>query len=343
MVLRGGIIGAGNVALNGHLPAFRDDPWLKERVELVAAADLSPANLDALRARLPGARGYPSAAAMLADGGLDFVDVCAPPGSRVEHIGAAIDAGCHVVCEKPLARTLAEGLAIARGLAGKPLVFAPCHQYRFSPLWQAVGETLASGALGDVHVVRFDVLRPRADSGNPHWQAGWRRDPAMAGGGIVFDIGIHYFYLVCALFGRPRTVTARIARLSHRGDEVEDTALIVLEYPATLLQLNLSWAADRRENGLRLVGTHGRLELLGDRLVLERGVERREWDFTGALAKSAYPRWYAALFRGFVADVAAKRCAAEPLAEALDTLRLADLAYRSAETGRALAFGDDGG
>ena len=338
-MLRGAIIGVGNAALTGHLPAFLDDPWLSARVKLIAAADRSDANRRAIAERVPGIALFDSGEQLVRSAEADFIDLCTPPDARLGLIAAAAERGIHVLCEKPLAADLARGLEIASTLAGRPVVFQPCHQYRDSPLWRKLFEIAGAGEIGDVRLARFDVLRPRADQGNPHGHALWRRDPRVAGGGVVFDIGTHYFYLLRSLFGRPERVHARVKRLTHRPEEVEDTALVVLEFPAALVQLNLSWAADRRENGLRLIGAKGRLELRGERLVMEReGAAPVEWDFAGALSKSAYPRWYAALFRRFVEDVERGRHSREPLAEALDGLRLADLVYRSGESGEALRF-----
>jgi predicted dehydrogenase len=80
--LRGALIGAGNIAMNGHVPQWAGDPVLAREVEIVAVADLSPANLEAAARALPEARAYKSAEALLATESLDFCDVCTPPFTR---------------------------------------------------------------------------------------------------------------------------------------------------------------------------------------------------------------------------------------------------------------------
>ena len=80
----------------------------------------------------------------------------------------------------------------------------PCHQYRHAPLWREVIEQVRGGALGAVYLAQFEVLRTGPDPGSPHWRSGWRRRREFAGGGIVFDMGTHYFYLLRTLFGLPR-------------------------------------------------------------------------------------------------------------------------------------------
>src|SRR5207248_6098779 len=78
-MLTGALLGAGNIARNGHLPAYLGCPELRERLRITAAADLSPQNLKALRQLLPRARLYTDAAALLDEERPDFVDICAPP------------------------------------------------------------------------------------------------------------------------------------------------------------------------------------------------------------------------------------------------------------------------
>src|SRR5574337_1485326 len=109
-MLRGAIIGLGNVAGEAHLPG-----WLgRSDVELVAAADLRPARRSALAARLPGARWYGSAEELLERERPDFVDICTPPGTHAALIQAALRRGAHVLCEKPLVPSLEELDAVRR-------------------------------------------------------------------------------------------------------------------------------------------------------------------------------------------------------------------------------------
>lgn len=178
--------------------------------------------------------------------------------------------GCHVLCEQPLAVDWAEVMEIQRCVAARRIVFMPCHQYRFSPLWRTVSQLVQEDQIGHIHLAQFEVFRLHADPGNEHWMAGWRTDPRIGGGGIIFDIGTHYFYLVLSLFGPPEWISAQIACLSHADYKVEDTALIVLGYANRLVQINLTWAADHHEDRARFVGTNGNIELRGDAIVLQR-------------------------------------------------------------------------
>src|SRR2546426_11982644 len=97
-MLRGAIIGVGNVALAGHLPA-----WLERSdVSIVAASDPREGGRARLESLAPGIRWYDSALELLGRETLDFVDVCVPPALHAEISGRALERGLHVLCDKPL-------------------------------------------------------------------------------------------------------------------------------------------------------------------------------------------------------------------------------------------------
>src|SRR5207244_13353951 len=103
-MLRGAIIGLGNVALEGHLPGWtrRDD------VAIVAVSDTERARRQPAEARLPAARWYDSAEDLVAHEPLDFVDICTPPSSHGLLVCPALERGLHMLCEKPLVVAPAE-------------------------------------------------------------------------------------------------------------------------------------------------------------------------------------------------------------------------------------------
>src|SRR2546425_9011850 len=97
-MLRGAIIGLGNVALEGHLPGWRRCG----DVEIVAATDVAPARRAAIEVLIPTVEWYATAEALLARERLDFVDICTPPASHSPLVASALRADRHVLCEKPL-------------------------------------------------------------------------------------------------------------------------------------------------------------------------------------------------------------------------------------------------
>jgi predicted dehydrogenase len=113
-MLRGAIIGVGNVAVHGHLPG-----WLaRHDIAVVAGTDVRPTRRLELQAHMPQAHWYDSAEALLAGEALDFVDICTPPATHAGLIRSALRHGLHVLCEKPLVCRPEDLSALAR-LAAK--------------------------------------------------------------------------------------------------------------------------------------------------------------------------------------------------------------------------------
>ena len=153
MTLRGALLGAGNIALHGHAPQWTRDEGLARDIEIVAVADLSPANREAARALFPAARIHARAEDVLDKEALDFCDICTPPFTHRALIERAASRGVHVLCEKPLAPTVEDTEQIARAVRAGRVVFQPCHQYRHSPQWEAVARLLPR--LGRVYLVEY--------------------------------------------------------------------------------------------------------------------------------------------------------------------------------------------
>jgi predicted dehydrogenase/uncharacterized membrane protein YbhN (UPF0104 family) len=331
--LRGALLGAGNIALRGHVPQWTGAA-LAEDVEVVAVADLSQANLAAATRVLPRARPYALAEVLLANETVDFCDVCTPPFTHRPLVEAAAARGIHVVCEKPIAPTLGDAEGIARAVRSAGIVFAPCHQYHHSPQWETVRRLLPR--IGRIHLVEYEVHRTEANPGNPNWAPAWRTDRALAGGGILFDHGAHIFYQLRAVLGEPAAVQATVRTLGHADYGVEDSAFVVLDYGDRLAEVRLTWAARRRAIRFHFVGADG--ELVGDEShVVVRAAATEEASFEGGMSRdSSHSEWYAPLLRDFVDRVRRDDVSTAPLEEALSVARLIARAYESSEQGRAL-------
>ncbi len=341
MKLRGALLGAGNIALRGHAPQWIGDSGLADEVEIVAVADLSPENLEAARRVFPRARPYAHAEDLLAAETLDFCDICTPPSTHRALAELATARGVNLLCEKPIAHTLDDALDIERAVRGAGVVFQPCHQYHFSPQWQAVRDLLPR--IGHIYLVEYHVHRLAANEGNQNWDPGWRTDRSQAGGGILVDHGAHIFYQLRAVLGEPRTVQATVRTLLHRGYEVEDTALVTLEFADRLAQVSLTWAARSREILFRFVGERG--EIIGDEEHVTVRAEKVEEIAmpNGMSGNSSHSEWYLPLLRDFTKRVRRKDSGTAPLEEALYVTRLISRAYESCREGRALPLIESNG
>jgi predicted dehydrogenase len=159
--LRGAIVGYGFIMEKGHVAAYgeRAERMRAEGrtpdVEIVAVADVCRERREAAAKRFPGVRTY-SDFLELVDaeaGNLDFVDIATPPAKHAAVARAALGRGLHVLCEKPLATTIADARdMLDSALAAKRVLF-PCHNYKHAPVIRSVRRILESGAIGRVHLV----------------------------------------------------------------------------------------------------------------------------------------------------------------------------------------------
>lgn len=333
-MLRGGIIGAGNVALRGHVPA-----WLAcKEIVLTCAADTRSEARAELDCVLPGRTWYESTEALLASEPLDFVDVCTPPATHGDAIRSALRRGVHVLCEKPLVLESGE-MEELRGLAdSRRLVLAAVHNWRHAPVLAEATALVRAGAIGAVRRCRWEVLRQRpsaaAQSGD---LPNWRLDPALSGGGILVDHGWHAAYVVSDwISGALCAVAARLETRKHREWAVEDTANVLLEFEGGEANLFLTWAATERRNRVEIEGTRGRIRIDGARLELEGDgsgrICRRE--FAESLSDgSHHPGWFQGVAAGFLDAIASPGRSSPSAAEAALCLEAILLAQESSRRG----------
>lgn len=324
---RGVIVGAGGIARRSHLPAYRSGDGVAHRLRIVAAID--PA------ARTGDLDGIPIVASprdLASFDPIDFVDICTPTASHYELTLSALEAGRHVLCEKPVAVTRAEAARLTATARASGRVLMPCHQYRNNPAWQQLRTWLEAGAIGRWHLAEFHVFRTEADRGAHTMGVPWRGRQAESRGGVMLDHGTHLFYQLVDVAGMPRSVQAHTARLGHAGYDVEDTAHVVLDFGDRLGVLFLTWAARERDTRIRFIGEDGAIEWIGGRLERRGRHGTESIDFSAELDKAAYYRWFAALFHRF-ADAMDTGDAEAGLEDIMRVATLLETAYASAGEG----------
>ncbi len=182
--LRIGIIGCGGIANGKHMPALKKI----DKVEMVAFCDIiiERAEKAAKEYGIEGAKVYEDYNEMLAKENLDVVHVCTPNNAHAPATVASMEAGCHVMCEKPMAKTVAEAKTMldAQKRTGKKLTIG--YQNRFTAENQFLHEACANGDLGDIYYAEAEAIRRRAV---PTW--GVFIDEEKQGGGPLIDIGTH--------------------------------------------------------------------------------------------------------------------------------------------------------
>jgi len=247
-VLKVGIIGVGGIAKT-HMPGWNASP----HAEVVAAADVSAAYLDPFCAEWKVLRQTLDAAEIINDPDIDIIDICTPNNYHAPIAIAAMEAGKHVLCEKPLAPAPADirRMIEARDRTGKMLMTA--QHFRFRGNSKAMKAEIAAGALGDIYHARSWMLRRAAAPTRPGFIM-----KQHSGGGPCIDIGVHILDLTLWFMGNPKpaavTGVAR-AELAHVPGafsiwggpippefDVEDfaTAFVRFDNGATLI-LEVSW------------------------------------------------------------------------------------------------------
>src|SRR5690606_9552697 len=275
-VLRIGIIGTGGIAdahINGYL-AFPDE------CEIVALGDVVPgkAAQKAESFGLDRAAAYDDPFAMLAEADIDLVSVATPPSTHAALAIAALDAGVHVLVEKPMAPSLDEcdAMIAAQKRSGKLLSVVA--QNRFRDDLAALKAVVDSGLLGSISHVRVDSAWWR---GLPYYDLWWRGTWEKEGGGSTLNHAIHHIDLLLWLLGRPSEVTAMLANAQHDNAEVEDLSVAVFRYGRGLAQLTGSVVHHGEEQEIVVQGEYARVSQPWS-VIAERarpdGVPEREGD-----------------------------------------------------------------
>ena len=208
--LKVGIIGAGNIATSAHLPSYQQ---LTDLVEVVAIADivLERAQDAANKYGIPHA--YASVEELLAnEPDVDYIDICVWTAAHAPVAIAAAKAGKNILCEKPLAASLEQGLAIEKAVKEAGVQFMLAVVTRYGAEQQKFVELRDAGKFGEIYYAKCSYVRRRGTPG------GWFTDKELAGGGPVLDIGVHAIDRTWYLMGRPTPVSVS-AETSYRiGD-----------------------------------------------------------------------------------------------------------------------------
>lgn len=209
----------------------------------------------------------------LAESGCDAVYVATPVVLHAPQTICSLRAGKHVLTEKPMAMNYAEAQAMVRAAAEAERLLGVAYYRRMYPKVNRAKELIESGAIGRVvwaEATSHDWFFP--DDGFRQWLV----DPAMAGGGPLFDIASHRLDLMNYLFGQPVRVSAQLSTLVHPV-QVEDNATVLTEYRSGVrTMVDVRWHSRVPRDEFRIRGTDGEIDLAplnGPRLQLPGGAE----------------------------------------------------------------------
>ncbi|WP_135547946.1 Gfo/Idh/MocA family protein [Paenibacillus cymbidii] len=268
-----GVIGLGSIS-SYHTQHYAEHP----QAELYALCDINEARAQAAGAKYGVSRVYTDYLEMLADPALEAVSVCTWNDSHAELTIAALEAGKHVLVEKPLCKSVEEAERIEAAVRRTGKLVQIGYVRRFTSKVRTLRSFVDAGDLGGIYTAKASTLRR---IGNP---GGWFADAERAGGGPLIDLGVHIIDVLWYLMGKPRAASvsgnvyrklgnrANIRNLSYYKaadfdpsvNTVEDyaNALIRFENGASLyVDVSFSLHAKQDETSIRLYGDKGGAEI----------------------------------------------------------------------------------
>lgn len=243
-----GIIGAGFISVRGHVPGYRSVPG----VEVVALCDIKEGRARAAADELCIPRAYTDYREMLRRESLDLVSVCAPNALHARMAMDALEAGAHVLCEKPMALTYADACAMVETSRRTGRSLTVGFHTRYRPEMVAAKEVVQGGGLGGIYYARASMLRGRGIPG----YGSWFTNKDLAGGGAMMDIGCHILDLALWLLDHPKPLTVSAMTYAEFGPKARGLGTWGADHhpPGARFDVDdLTTAFVRFEGGLSLV------------------------------------------------------------------------------------------
>jgi predicted dehydrogenase len=252
--VRIGVLGTGVIIRDFHLPVLRNNP----HAEMVAAANLHPESLERLVHTWGIPKRYHNFSDLAADPDIDAVILGLPNYLHAPVTVQMLEAGKHVLCEKPMAPSVAEAeqMLDAARRTGRKLMIA--HMWRFDREIRWLRDLVTHDTLGKIFKVKSHAIW--LYEGPP--PASWFVQPELAGGGALADMGIHSIDTLRYVLGgaRPKTVFAT-AGTHFRDISLDDTATLLIEFEGGIAGLvEAGWYhlyADGLEGYTQVYGTQG--------------------------------------------------------------------------------------
>ncbi|CDQ18869.1 Predicted dehydrogenase [Halobacillus karajensis] len=336
--LKMGIIGVGGIAQGRHIPSFLD---MKSKVEITAVHDVNQERAEETAKTYDISLVCNDYKEMFPH--VDAVTICTPNKFHAEISIAALEAGVHVLCEKPMAITAAECEAMLEAAEKNDRLLSIAYHYRYTPEAQLAKKAILNNDIGEPLVTRVQAMRRRKV---PGWGVFTNKD--LQGGGSLIDFGCHLLDLALWLLDDPKPVEVigrTYDRLSKTPGQVNDwgpfdhetfnvddhvTSYITFENGASM-QFECSWAANIKEDhtSLTISGVDGGLSVYPFELyqakygaLMDSTAKIREGEPTPGLAQA----------NNFVDSCLGQDELVVKPEQALKVTRLMEAIYQSSET-----------
>ncbi|WP_223589409.1 Gfo/Idh/MocA family protein [Neobacillus bataviensis] len=260
--LRVGVIGCGSIAQHRHIPEY----IANKNVELAAVCDRNEERAKAVAEKY-GVVAYTNYEELLKSGSVDAVSVCTPNYLHAPISIAALNAGIHVLCEKPMAtsRKEAEDMIAAAEASGKKLMIA--HNQRFVPSHRKARQLIESGEIGKIYSFRTAFGHGGPEGWSVEGKEGWFFQKEKAFVGAMGDLGVHKTDLLRFLLGEEIAEVGSFVETSAKDfADVDDNAVCVLKTESGIIgTLAASWAyVSKEDNSTIIYGEKAILRLEDD-------------------------------------------------------------------------------
>ena len=336
-----GIIGSGGIARTAHMPNYQKI----KQVEIVAVADINPETAQKAAQEFSVPHTFTDYEELLKINEIDAVSVCTPNAFHAAPSIAALQAGKHVLCEKPMAVNAQEGVAMVEAAQNADKILQIGLASRFTPQSEYLKRVIESGRLGDIYYGRAVSMRRR---GIPSWGVFIRKD--MSGGGTLYDIGVHAIDHVVWLMGAPKPSAAfgaAMTKFGHRHDvinswgpwdvenfNVDDFATGSVRFEnGAMLTIESAWASNIENiGGSFILGTDGGVHVIGNQIYEQRNGKLVETPLQlpsgGSGHQIEIERFIEAIQHGLPSPVDPE--------EVLNVQKIMDAIYQSSETGQSV-------
>jgi len=346
--------GAGGIVQAAHIPNFQS----LSNVETVALADVNESRAKSVAAEKKIKSAYTDFNTMLEKEQPDIVVIASPNVFHKPMAMAALDAGAHVLCEKPLALTYTDSVELFEKAASKKRVLTVGTHYRFTDPMQLCKAHVDGNFFGNIYAARTTYCRR---SGIPGYGS-WFTNKDLAGGGVLFDLGVHALDRALYLMGYPKPVAvsgATYAEFGTRGMglggwgkdiqkpsantrfDVEDFSWAFVRFEnGAVLQFSVSWAAHFTDGmTVELYGTDGGAHIMSsDKMELYTSLNGQNVTLQTPMPREA-ANSYRKLVENFVkyidGDTTADIISPE---QALVGVQIVDAIQRSAASGREIVL-----
>ncbi|HCU35921.1 MAG TPA: hypothetical protein DGT21_10850 [Armatimonadetes bacterium] len=324
--LRWGIVGCGDIAHKSVAPILAAD----RNSELVAFFSHSMQRAEYMRETFGATQACDSLEALLGNERIEAVYIASPVHRHCPETLAALAAGKHVICEKPMALSAAECARMVDAAVEHDVHLRVAYYRRFWPKSRMMKRLISEGAIGRPLSARIRLAsRFDPERDDPKY---WRVGLATGGGGALQDVGSHRIDIMCFLLGRPRRVVGAAATLSM-SYEAPDTETLICEFDSGVQMVcETCWNIPQAVDEFEVRGTDGTLLATpfdGPSLVLDRYTEREVFD-----TPSPPTLRHQGMLEDFSEAVSEGRAPGFSALDGLLTTAIIDAAYRSNASGR---------